>query len=126
MDISARFALLLLKKTLQAFTNSLQRSGPVNTEQTRLIDDAARVLTSDNVELTTNFIVKSACEKATPELDKRLDAEFKARQAAKREGKEWSGDNAVLELQASMPEALRVRLGAVSEQQMAIYDEFAT
>lgn len=47
----------------QAFANSYR--GTHTAEILKMFDDAAQQITSDNVELTTNFIVKTACEKVS-------------------------------------------------------------
>ena len=40
--------------------------------QKELIEQAAQVIASDNAELATAFLQKTAVEKAIPEIDKRL------------------------------------------------------
>lgn len=109
---------------VQGFTNSLR--GAMTVETQKMIEQAAHVITADNVELATNFIVKTACEKATPKLDEKLSSEFAAREAARTAGREWTNEAAAAE-QASLPEKLR-RAGATTTttaQQMAVYEEFA-
>lgn len=108
----------------QAFVNSL-RGAPISPEQQKMIDDAAAAITEDNVELATNFIVKTACEKATPEMDKRMESEFVLRRQARIEGRQYS-DPVALARSQQMPEKIRLRPGAVTGQQMAIYDEFSS
>ena len=44
--------------------------------QQKMIEEATQTIAADNVELTTNFIVKTACEKATLEMEKRLEADY--------------------------------------------------
>ncbi|VDN52522.1 unnamed protein product [Dracunculus medinensis] len=119
----------------QAFSNHLQ---PVSADQVRsflfplkfkaeifqmkLIDEAAMKLTEDNIELATSFCTKTACEKAIPELDKRLESEYIARKQARRDGKQYVDPVALAHAQ-QLPEKLRP--GPMTAQQMAIYDEFS-
>ncbi|GMS88516.1 hypothetical protein PENTCL1PPCAC_10691, partial [Pristionchus entomophagus] len=107
----------------QAFGNS--HRGTQTAELNKMFDEAAQQITNENVELTTNFIVKTACEKASAELDKRLEMEVDARRAAKADKKQFGTVEAVGE-QSGMPERLRIRQGPVTTQAMAVYDEFAT
>lgn len=92
--------------------------------QQKLIDEAAMTIAEDNVELATNFIVKSACEKATPEMDKKMESEFVMRKQARQEGRQYVDPVALARAQ-QMPEKIRLRVGPVTAQQMAIYDEFS-
>ncbi|RCN36011.1 hypothetical protein ANCCAN_18127, partial [Ancylostoma caninum] len=112
----------------QSFTNSLRTS---NTELSKMIEEAARVITQDNIELTTNFIVKTACEKvrilrwlydlstdmAAAELEKRLDGEAARRAAVRREGAEWH-DATMEKIQAELPSRIAVQ---DVEREMCIY-----
>ncbi|GMT18863.1 hypothetical protein PFISCL1PPCAC_10160 [Pristionchus fissidentatus] len=107
----------------QAFGNN--HRGSQSPELTKMFEEAAHQIMNDNVELTTNFIVKTACEKASAELDKRLEAEVEARKTAKTE-KRVFGTEAALAEQTGMPERLKMKQGTVTAQQMAVYDEFAT
>uniref|UniRef100_A0A915PBF7 CCR4-NOT transcription complex subunit 1 n=1 Tax=Setaria digitata TaxID=48799 RepID=A0A915PBF7_9BILA len=106
-----------------AFTNSLRCS--ITPEQQKLIDEAATTIAEDNVELATNFIVKTACEKATPEMDKRLESEFATRKQYRLEGRQY-GDPVALARAQQMPEKIRLRVGSVTNQQMVVYDEFSS
>jgi len=44
----------------------------VSGAQKELIEQAAQVIATDNAELATAFLQKTAVEKAIPEIDKRL------------------------------------------------------
>ncbi|GMR41788.1 hypothetical protein PMAYCL1PPCAC_11983, partial [Pristionchus mayeri] len=107
----------------QAFANS--HRGTASADLNKMFEEASQQITADNVELTTNFIVKTACEKASAELEKRLDGEVEARRVAKRENKLFGSEAAMTE-QSGMSERLRIRQGPVSAHQMDVYDEFAT
>lgn len=59
-----------------------------------MIEEAAQVITQENVELATNFIVKTACEKAASEMEKRLEPEFQKRIVSRQTGKAYSDESA--------------------------------
>ncbi len=106
----------------QAFYSSLRGA---NNEQQKMIEEAAAALADDNVELAQCFIVKSACEKALPEIDKRLEPEFTLRRSAKMENRRYC-DPVSLTYQAQrMPEPIRLKVGMVTPGQQEIYKEFS-
>lgn len=76
------------------------------------------------MELATNFIVKTACEKATPEMDKRLESEFTTRKQYRLEGRQYADPIALARAQ-QMPEKIRLRVGSVTNHQIVVYDEFS-
>lgn len=92
--------------------------------QMKIIDDAVNIITEDNIELATNYIVKSACERALPEMDKRMESEYSARKVARGEGRTYADPVALARAQ-QMPEKIRLRTGPVTPQQMAVYDDFS-
>ncbi|KAL4002895.1 CCR4-Not complex component Not1 family protein [Acanthocheilonema viteae] len=106
-----------------AFTNSLRCN--ITPEQQKLIDEASTTIAEDNVELATNFIVKTACEKATPEMDKRLESEFTTRKQYRLEARQYADPVALARAQ-QMPDKIRLRVGSVTNQQMIVYDEFSS
>ncbi|WKY01782.1 hypothetical protein Q1695_015639 [Nippostrongylus brasiliensis] len=105
----------------QSFNNALRTS---NSELSKMIDEAAQTITRDNIELTTNFIVKTACEKAAAEMDKRLDAESARRAAVRREGAEWH-DAAMEKIQAELPPRIAIQVGPTRKEHLAIYEQFS-
>ncbi|VDN01607.1 unnamed protein product [Thelazia callipaeda] len=106
-----------------AFTNSLRCN--ITPDQQKLIDEAATTIAEDNVELATNFIVKTACEKATPEMDKRFESEFATRKQYRLEGRQYADPVALARAQ-QMPEKIGLRIGSITNQQMTVYDEFSS
>ncbi|XP_070574645.1 LOW QUALITY PROTEIN: CCR4-NOT transcription complex subunit 1-like [Ptychodera flava] len=94
-------------------------------QQKEMIEQAATVVASENVELACAFIQKCAVEKAVPEMDKRLATEFDLRKHARNEGRRYC-DPVVLTYQAErMPEQIRLKVGGVTPNQTAVYEEFA-
>lgn len=105
-----------------AFLNSVLGATP---QQEEMVEQAARVSAQDNMELACAFIQKTAIEKAIPEIDKHLVSEYERRKHARNEGRRYC-DSAVLTYQAErMPEQIRLKVGGVTMQQMAVYEEFA-
>lgn len=93
--------------------------------QKDIIESAAAVLATENMELACAFIQKTAVEKALPELDKRLMNDYEMRKIARQEGRRYF-DPIVLTYQTErIPERVRLRVGGPSEVQIAVYEEFA-
>ncbi|KAG8224063.1 hypothetical protein J437_LFUL001140 [Ladona fulva] len=105
-----------------AFITALMGATP---QQKDFAEQAASVAAQENMELACAFIQKTAIEKAIPEIDKRLLTEFELRKQARNEGRRYC-DPLVLTYQAErMPEQIRLKVGGVTPQQMAVYEEFA-
>ncbi|KAK2193621.1 hypothetical protein NP493_11g11020 [Ridgeia piscesae] len=105
-----------------AFLSALRGATP---PQKELIEQAAQILAQVNVELCCAFIQKNAVEKAIPEMDKRLATEYELRKHARNENRRYC-DPVVLTYQAErMPEQIRLKVGGVTHQQIAVYEEFA-
>ena len=58
-------------------------------QQKELVEQAASLTAQDNVEPACAFIQKTAVEKSTHEIDKRLAAEFDLRKHARNEGRRY-------------------------------------
>nr|XP_006813651.1 PREDICTED: CCR4-NOT transcription complex subunit 1-like [Saccoglossus kowalevskii] len=105
--------------------NCLTALKGATTQQKEMIEQAATVVATENVELACAFIQKCAVEKAVPEMDKRLATEFELRKHARNEGRRYC-DPMVLTYQAErMPEQIRLKVGGVTLNQTAVYEEFA-
>lgn len=76
------------------------------------------------MELACAFVQKTAIEKAIPEMDKRLLNEIELRKIARQEGRRYC--DPIIKYQAErMPEQIRLKVGGVTPQQMAVYEEFS-
>ncbi|XP_066906424.1 CCR4-NOT transcription complex subunit 1 isoform X2 [Halyomorpha halys] len=96
-----------------------------NEQQKNLVEHAATIIAQENMELACCFIQKTAMEKAVPEMDKHLLPEYDRRKIARNEGRRYC-DSSVLTYQAErMPEQLRLKVGGVTAQQTAVYEELA-
>lgn len=105
----------------QAFLTAMIGTTP---QQKELAEQAANVVAADNMELACAFVQKTAIEKAIPEMDKRLLNEIELRKIARQEGRRYC--DPLLKYQAErMPEQIRLKVGGVTPQQMAVYEEFA-
>ncbi|XP_076264687.1 CCR4-NOT transcription complex subunit 1 isoform X3 [Rhynchophorus ferrugineus] len=89
-----------------------------------MIEQAASIVASDNMELACAFVQKTAVEKAIPEIDKRLMNEYELRRIARKEGRCYC-DAMALTYQECMPEPIRLKVGSLTGTQMAVYEEFA-
>ena len=88
-----------------------------------LIDATAHTVATDNIDLCCAFIQKTAIEKSLTELDRKLKNEYDVRRQARAEGRRYC-DPTVLTYQAErMPEAIRLKVGPVTPQQMNVYEE---
>eukprot|EP00096_Caligus_rogercresseyi_P006991 TRINITY_DN2417_c0_g1_i1.p1 TRINITY_DN2417_c0_g1~~TRINITY_DN2417_c0_g1_i1.p1 ORF type:complete len:1930 (-),score=640.60 TRINITY_DN2417_c0_g1_i1:677-5986(-) len=122
--ITCRDQLLLSIKThLKNFMITLGRNLTPN--QTEAIEMTVSVIANDNVELACAFIQKKAIEKAIPEIDKRLKGEYDNRILARKEGRRYWDGSALAYQAERMPEMIRLKVGPVSQQQNAVYEEFA-
>lgn len=87
------------------------------------IEAAANAVASENIDLACCFIQKSAVEKAIPELDKRLASEYELRRKARAEGRRYCDTNTLTYQAERMPEPIRLKVGSVTAQQFAIYED---
>ncbi|ULU00977.1 hypothetical protein L3Y34_001407 [Caenorhabditis briggsae] len=108
----------------QAFSSSL-RSSNGTPELKQMIEEASSTITQDNVELSTNFIVKTACEKATQEIEKRLEADYQKRINAKTEGGAYR-DEAAVAVHSQLPKVIATEPGPTSSALMNIYTQFSS
>ncbi|XP_013136530.1 PREDICTED: CCR4-NOT transcription complex subunit 1 isoform X2 [Papilio polytes] len=98
---------------------------PANPQQKDIVESAAAVLATENMELACAFIQKTAVEKALPELDKRLMNDYEIRKQARIENRRYY-DPIVLTYQTeNLPERVRLRMGGPMDMQISVYEEFA-
>lgn len=93
-------------------------------QQKEHAEQAANIVAADNMELACAFVQKTAIEKAIPEMDKRLLNEIELRKLARQEGRRYCDPIAKYQAER-MPEQIRLKMGGVTAQQMAVYEEFA-
>lgn len=104
-----------------------------------MIEEAASIITQENVELATNFIVKTACEKAASEMEKRLETEFQRRATARREGQTFTDETAekvkfcfwimylyFSQIQAQLPPKIANAPGPTKKELLDIYAQFSS
>lgn len=94
-------------------------------DQAKMVDETAIAVTEANITLATNFIVKSSCEKAVIEIEKRLDSEFVARRLAMKEGRTFQSGAELTAVLEKVPEMIRIQQGVTTELNIKIYDDFS-
>jgi CCR4-NOT transcription complex subunit 1 len=94
-------------------------------QQDELAETAATQLAADNMELVCAFIQKTAIEKSIPEIDKLISSDYDMRKLARKEGRHYYDPNVLTYQSERMPEQIRLKVGGVSPQQFAVYEEFA-
>lgn len=109
---------------LKAFAEALQMFNTFGNYQD-MVQEAAHVLSVDNADIMTNFVVKLLTEKADVDLDKHLKVEIEARRKAREEGRPFVATHSTIFFQPGMPDSLRLRYGSATRQQMALYESFA-
>lgn len=110
----------------QALYNHLGHSSTANAEQSKMVEEAAFAVTEANLEVATNFIVKSACEKAVSELEKRMDVEFSTRRAMRKENRAFIPlDPEVVAMTEKVPEQIRVKRGLLNDAQLKVYNDYS-
>merc|ERR1719210_135625 len=115
--------LLSIKNHLKNFMVTLGRN--LTQQQTDNIEMTVAVIANDNVELACAFIQKKAIEKAIQEIDKRLNNEYEQRIIARKEGRRYCDPVALTYQAEQMPEPIKLKVGGVTSQQSAVYNEFA-
>jgi len=125
-NLTAGMAMITCKDPLFVSITTALKNAFVTKCQTAnkdLIDATAHTIATDNIDLACCFIQKTAIEKSLPELDRKLKSEYEIRRAARAEGRRYC-DPTVLTYQAErMPEAIRLKVGPVTSQQMNVYEE---
>ncbi|XP_022920087.1 CCR4-NOT transcription complex subunit 1 isoform X2 [Onthophagus taurus] len=130
-NLTAGMAMITCRDQLLASINAQMKGSlqsamvGATTQQKEMIDQAATMIAQDNMELGCAVIQKTAIEKAIPEIDKRLMSEFELRKIARQEGRRYCDAIALTYQAERMPEQIRLKVGGVTPQQMAVYEEFA-
>lgn len=92
-NLTAGMAMITCRDQLLTAINTNCKQALLNTlnsptmQQKELVEQAALVIATDNMEIACAFIQKTAVEKAIPEIDKRLMNEYEMRKIARQEGR---------------------------------------
>lgn len=89
-----------------------------------MIEEATNSIAEDNIELAQCYIIKFAVERAVPELERRLAAEFEMRRRAKSDGRRYQ-DPTVSQIVDRLPSPLKIQAGELAPQHTQVYEEFA-
>jgi CCR4-NOT transcription complex subunit 1 len=88
-----------------------------------MVEQAAHTTAAENIDLACCFLQKSAVEKATIELDKRLTPDYEARRKARTENRRHH-DTLTLAFQMDrMPPPIRLELGNTPPHHFQVYEE---
>ncbi|XP_055707339.1 CCR4-NOT transcription complex subunit 1 isoform X2 [Phlebotomus papatasi] len=127
-NLSAGMAMITCREQLLlTITTNIKSAfnAAVTPQQKEIVDAAATQLASDNMELACAIIQKTTVEKAIPEIDKRLANDYEIRKVTRQEGRRYC-DEAVYNYHCeNMPKRIRLKIGGISSEQFAVYDEFA-
>ncbi|XKL59833.1 hypothetical protein PGB90_000849 [Kerria lacca] len=130
-NLAAGMAMITCREQIISSFNQNLKTAILNivvnptTQQKEMIEQAANACVNDNLDLACAFIQKSTVDKAVVEVDRHLLSEYERRKNARSEGRRYC-DSGVLTYQAErMPEQVRLKVGGVTPQQMAVYEEFA-
>uniref|UniRef100_A0A183BRX3 CCR4-NOT transcription complex subunit 1 n=1 Tax=Globodera pallida TaxID=36090 RepID=A0A183BRX3_GLOPA len=94
-------------------------------DQARMVEEAAISVTETNITVATNFIVKSTCERAVADVEKRLEPEYVMRKSAS-EDRPFQTDSDIAEMSEKVPQLIRLQEAPVSETMMKVYDDYSS
>lgn len=130
-NLAAGMAMITCREQIiNSFTQNLKNTflGVIlnaTAQQKEMIEQAVTACVTDNMDLACAFVQKTTVDKAVVEIDRHLFSEYERRKNARNEGRRYC-DSGVLTYQAErMPEQVRLKVGGVTPQQMAVYEEFA-
>ncbi|CAF0914580.1 unnamed protein product [Brachionus calyciflorus] len=109
-------------------TLKIQFTQPLNPELANMYKDminhACTVIVQDNIELCMCYLQKIAIQRSIIELERRLKMEFDSRLVSRAEGRIHYDLNILNYHNDKMPDAIRLRVGSVIQQQFSVYEEF--
>ena len=104
------------------FNQQVQQYGAADQSLLRMVDEAMQVIVDKNVDLACCYVVKTACEKASSEIEKRMEEAIQRRKMGAK--LEVSSDiQAIID---KMPAELRPVDRPLKDNEMAVYDVFST
>lgn len=87
------------------------------------IEQAAMLIAADNLDLARAFIIKTAIERATSDVDKLLQNEYDLRRIARLEGHSYVDPTAIAFHSKLIADGMRLKPSPVSPEQMRNYEE---
>lgn len=92
----------------------------------QMLEQVVALLAADNLDICCQVIERAAVDRAQREIDERLAGAYAARVRAKAAGQPFSDPTQVQgRFPAALPEMLRARPGALTPQQLRVYQDFA-
>lgn len=125
--LAQSLALVTSREPLRlAVTNNLRQLLAQRLEPTAL-EQVVTLLVNDNLDLCCQVIERASGERAQREIDERMGPANAARTRAKAAGQQYV-DTSYLQgrFPAALPDALRARPGALTQQQQRVYQDFAS
>lgn len=126
-NLSAGMAMITCKDQLHSAIENNVRNAfltAMSTLKHDQVEAAAQQIATDNAELVCAFIQKSSIEKCIPEVDKVLQAEFEIRKISRQENGSYCDSRALTYQAERMPIQIRLKVGAIPVQNLAVYEEF--
>ncbi|KAB7502971.1 CCR4-NOT transcription complex subunit 1 [Armadillidium nasatum] len=131
-NLTAAMAMITSRDHLQASISKGIKQGilsgfnrKTSQQQIEQVDQLANAIAQENIGIASAFIQKTAAEKAVLEMDKRFAPEYEARKVARSEGRRYCDARALAYQVERMPEPIRLKVGRITPQQTAVYEEFA-
>ncbi|CAJ0935188.1 unnamed protein product, partial [Mesorhabditis belari] len=101
---------------VQAFLMGLRNLG-AQIDQ-KLIEEAAMLVMTENLELAVDFVVKTACEKSIGDYGRKIDIDKQ-----RKDEREFQKLEELFAIQMLLPEALRIRPGSIPRHDTYPYEE---
>lgn len=88
-----------------------------------MIQEAAKCIASDNLELACVRLQTEAVRRAFKKIDEALEGEYRKRCQCRKDGHRFTNPM-VQQIQADLPEPLRQHAGGCTAQQFTVYTQF--
>lgn len=130
-NMSAGMMLITGKESLSSYMMNILRAHltqPLDVNLANafkdMINQACNFIVQDNIELCMCYLQKIAIQKSIVEIERKLQSEFEMRQRARSEGRAHYEPKVLAYHNEKMPEMLKLRVGSVTQNQFAVYEEF--
>lgn len=125
--LAQSLALVTAKEPLRvAIANNLRALLANPQMDSSAIEQVVGLLVSDNLDLCCQVVEKATGDRAQREIDERLTPAYAARARAKAAGQQFVDASQLSgRFPAALPDSLRARPGALTPQQVRVYEDFA-
>ena len=87
------------------------------------VEHAALMIAADNLDLARAFIIKTAVERATADIDNLLQIEYERRRLARHEGQQYLDEKALIFHTKLVADGIRLKPAPLTADQMRNYEE---